>query len=166
MVLKIFSSNNKSHELLLRTASINLSVIKTERLNMRRSAGSLLTSINSSISGWSQRSVAIMAPRREPALIIVRHIASQTFMNESGPDASAPTPCTGAPFGRRVEKSYPMPPPCCIVSAASRKPEKIPDISSAISPITKQLNKVTDRSVPAPEIIRPAGKNCASLSAS
>ena len=107
-----------------------------------------------------------MAPRRDPALIIVRHIESQTFINDSGPDASAPTPSTGAPFGRRVEKSYPIPPPCCIVSAASRKPENIPDMSSAISPITKQLNKVTDRSVPAPEIIRPAGKNRAPFRAS
>jgi hypothetical protein len=36
---------------------------------------------------------------------MVRHIASQTSMKDSGPDASAPTPLTGAPFGLRVEKS-------------------------------------------------------------
>ena len=46
-----------------------------------------------------------MAPRREPALMMVRHIASQTSMKDSGPEASAPTPFTGAPCGRRVEKS-------------------------------------------------------------
>ena len=58
-----------------------------------------------SMSGWSQRMVAIMAPRRAPADMMVRHIASHTSIKESGPDASAPTPRTGAPLGRRVEKS-------------------------------------------------------------
>ncbi len=33
--------------------------------------------------------------------MMVRHMASQTSMNDSGPDASAPTPFTGAPLGRR-----------------------------------------------------------------
>jgi hypothetical protein len=37
--------------------------------------------------------------------MIVRHIASQTSMKDNGPDASAATPATGAPFGRMVEKS-------------------------------------------------------------
>jgi hypothetical protein len=37
--------------------------------------------------------------------MIVRHIASHTSMNDSGPDASAPTPFTNLPFGRKVEKS-------------------------------------------------------------
>ena len=46
-----------------------------------------------------------MAPRREPALMMVRHIESQTSMKDSGPEASAPTPITGAPCGRKVEKS-------------------------------------------------------------
>jgi hypothetical protein len=57
------------------------------------------------MSGWSHRKVAIMAPRRVPADMIVRHIASQTSMKESGPEASAPTPLTGAPLGRSEEKS-------------------------------------------------------------
>jgi hypothetical protein len=61
--------------------------------------------MKSSISGWSQRIVAIIAPRREPADMIVRHMASQTSMKESGPEASAATPETGAPLGRMVEKS-------------------------------------------------------------
>jgi hypothetical protein len=61
--------------------------------------------MNSSMSGWSQRSVAIIAPRRDPADMMVRHIASQTSMKLSGPEASAATPRTGAPFGRMVEKS-------------------------------------------------------------
>ena len=81
------------------------SVTSTERLNMRSRPGSRLASMKASMSGWSQRSVAIIAPRRWPALMMVRHIASHTSMKESGPEASAPTPFTGAPLGRSVEKS-------------------------------------------------------------
>ena len=82
--------------------------------------------------------------------MMVRHIASHTSMKESGPEASAPTPFTGAPLGRKVEKSCPMPPPCCMVSAASRNSRKCPTMSSGMVPITKQLNSVTVRPVPAP----------------
>ena len=39
-------------------------------------------------SGWSHPEVAIIAPRLSPADIIM-HIASQVFINESGPDADA-----------------------------------------------------------------------------
>ena len=61
--------------------------------------------MNSSMSGWSQRIVAIIAPRRLPADMTVRHMASHTSMKVSGPEASAATPFTSAPFGRIVEKS-------------------------------------------------------------
>ena len=72
---------------------------------MRRRSPVRLASTKASMSGWSQLSVAIMAPRREPALMIVRHMASHTSMKLIGPEASAPTPCTGAPRGLRLEKS-------------------------------------------------------------
>ena len=49
--------------------------------------------------------VAIIAPRREPADMMVRHMLSHTSMNDSGPDASAPTRLTKDPLGRSVEKS-------------------------------------------------------------
>ena len=49
--------------------------------------------------------VAIIAPRRDPADMIVRHILSHTSIKESGPDASAATPVTKAPLGRIVLKS-------------------------------------------------------------
>ena len=91
--------------------------------------------------------------------MMVRHIESQTSMKDSGPEASAPTPLTGAPCGRRVEKSWPMPPPCCIVRAASRSPSKMPERLSGIVPMTKQLKSVTARPVPAPAMTRPAGRN-------
>ena len=98
--------------------------------------------------------------------MMVRHMASQTSMNDSGPEASAPTPLTGAPLGRSVEKSYPIPPPACIVSAASLSASKMPDIESSMVPMTKQLNSVTLRAVPAPARMRPAGrkrKSCRAL---
>ena len=81
------------------------SVTSTDRLNIRSRAASCLAAMKSSMSGWSQRIVAIMAPRREPADMIVRHMASQTSMKLSGPEASAATPFTSAPLGRMVEKS-------------------------------------------------------------
>ena len=81
------------------------SVTRTETLNILSRAGSDFAVMKASISGWSQRIVAIIAPRRDPADMMVRHIASQTSMNDSGPEASAATPFTSAPLGRMVEKS-------------------------------------------------------------
>jgi hypothetical protein len=59
-----------------------------------------------------------------------------------------------------------MPPPCCIVSAASRRCAKMPPMSSGIAPMTKQLNRVTERPAPAPATMRPAGRNLKSRIAS
>jgi hypothetical protein len=50
--------------------------------------------------------VAIIAPRREPADMIVRHIASHTSMNDSGPEASAATPVTGELRGVLPGRQY------------------------------------------------------------
>jgi hypothetical protein len=138
---------------------MNGSVASTDMLKLVRRPTVRFAVTNSSISGWSQRMVPIIAPRRLPALMMVRHIASQTSMKDIGPEASAATPATKAPRGRMVEKSYPIPPPCCSVSAASFRPSKIPPMLSGIVPMTKQLNSVTSRSVPAPAMIRPAGRN-------
>src|SRR3546814_17305712 len=86
------------------------SLTSTDRLNIESRPGSCLAAMKASMSGWSQDSVAIMAPRREPADMMVRHMASHTSMKLSGPDASAPMPWTTAPLGLRVEESEPMPP--------------------------------------------------------
>ena len=51
-----------------------------------------------------------------------------------------------------------MPPPCCMVSAASFSISKMPPMLSGIVPMTKQLNSVTERAVPAPAVMRPAGR--------
>ena len=141
-----------------RTAAMKSSVTSTDRLKLRSRPGSDLASMKASISGWSQRSVAIMAPRRLPADMMVRHMASHTSMKLTGPDASAPMRVTRAPLGRRVEKSWPMPPPCCMVSAASLTLSKMALRSSSMRPRTKQLKRVTERPVPAPARMRPGGQ--------
>jgi hypothetical protein len=93
-------------------------------------------------------------------------MASHTSMKLTGPDASAPMLCTSAPLGRSVEKSWPMPPPCCMVRAASLTLSKMEPRSSSIRPITKQLKSVTARPVPAPARMRPAGRKAKSAIAS
>ena len=100
-----------------------------------------------------------MAPRRSLVVCSVAQSASQTRMNETGPEATWPVASARVPPGRNVEKSYPTPPPCCIVIAPSSSARQIPSIESSIGPMTKQLNNVTRRSVPAPARIRPPGRN-------
>ena len=57
------------------------------------------------MSGWSQRSVAIIAPRRAPVDKIAPHIASQMCINDTGPEAMRPVACATLPLGLSVEKS-------------------------------------------------------------
>src|SRR5579885_1944548 len=76
-----------------------------------------------------------------------------------GPEATVPAPCACVPLGRSVEKSQPMPPPCCMVTALSCRMRKMLPIESSIVPMTKQLKSVTLRPVPAPARMRPPGKN-------
>jgi hypothetical protein len=71
-------------------------------------------------------------------------------MKETASEAMFPAPFAGVPRGRSVEKSTPMPLPCCMVSAVSCKARKIRGIESPIVPMTKQLNSVTLRAVPVP----------------
>ena len=104
-VRKVRPSNISGQAASASTAAMNGSVTSTERLKLRSRPGSRLAAMKALMSGWSHRKVAIIAPRRAPADMIVRHMESQTSMKLSGPDAPAPTPCTGAPFGRSVEKS-------------------------------------------------------------
>ena len=108
-------------------------------------------------SGWSSRSVPIMAPRRVPAEVTVPHIAFIWSMNGITPDDTDPVRLTMAPLGRTVDQSVPTPPPCCIVNAASDVARWMPGIESCTISLTKQLVSVTARSRPAPALIRPAG---------
>ncbi len=139
-------------------ARMKASVTSTERLKWLSTPCWRLAAMNASISGWSQRKVAIMAPRRAPVDWMVAHIASHTAMKETGPEAMLPAMQAGKPRGRRVEKSYPTPPPCCMVTAPSCRARKMPGMESSISPMTKQLSSVTRRGVPAPASTRPPGR--------
>src|ERR1700737_1986565 len=56
-------SKESSHGALSSTAFMNASVTSTDRLNMRSRPASFLAPMKSSMSGWSQRRVAIIAPR-------------------------------------------------------------------------------------------------------
>ena len=80
-----------------RTAAMNASLTSTERLKWRSWPARCLAATKASISGWSQRSVAIMAPRRAPVDRMVPHMASHTCMNETGPEAMLPTPLARTP---------------------------------------------------------------------
>ena len=145
---------------------MNASVTSTERLKCVSRPGCRLAATNASTSGWSQASVPIIAPRRGPTPVTVSDIWFHRSMNDTGPEAMPPVASAGAPYGRSVEKSTPMPPPCCIVSADSRSAPKMPSSESSTVPITKQLNSVTRRAVPAPARMRPPGRKRKSASAS
>ena len=57
------------------------------------------------MSGWSQRSVAIIAPRRAPALPIASHIRSAIRISATGPGAVPPVSGRELPSGAASEKS-------------------------------------------------------------
>ena len=83
---------------------MKMSVRPTEMLKFFRSPESLAW-MNSSTSGWSQRSTPICAPRREPADSTVSQERSNTRMYDTGPEALDWVLPTQAPRGRMREKS-------------------------------------------------------------
>ena len=88
--LNTLPPNTSGHSASASTAAMNGSVASTDRLKLRSRPASRLAAMKSSMSGWSQRMVAIMAPRRAPADMMVRHIASHTSMKDSGPGGIRP----------------------------------------------------------------------------
>src|SRR5436190_848037 len=60
--------------------------------------------MNSSMSGWSQRSTPICAPRREPADSTVSQERSNTRMYDTGPEAFDRVLDTHAPRGGMRER--------------------------------------------------------------
>ena len=93
------------------TLFINSSVIPTERLKLVNFVLSCLAYINSIISGWSTRSIPILAPRRIPPCLIVSVAASNTDIKETGPEDTPFVVFTVSSFGRSLEKENPVPPP-------------------------------------------------------
>src|SRR5664279_2587223 len=82
--LKVLPPNISGQSASASTAAMNGSVARTERLKFCSQPACRLAAMKSSMAGWSQRIVAIIAPRRAPADMMVRHIASHTSMKDSG----------------------------------------------------------------------------------
>ena len=83
---------------------MNASVTPREILKLVSSPRSFAW-MKRSMSGWSQRSTPICAPRRAPADSTVSHDWSKTRMYDTGPEARELVPRTSAPSGRMEEKS-------------------------------------------------------------
>ncbi len=81
---------------------------------------SFLIVMKSSMSGWSTRIVSMSAPRR-PAWLTVLVDSERRFMNEVEPGDPATVAFTAAPFGRRIERSVPTPPPVRYTIALSAR---------------------------------------------
>ena len=67
--------------------------------------------MKSIMSGWSIRNIAILAPRRFPPCLITSVAASNTRINDIGPEATPPVVRTKSFFGLSLEKEKPVPPP-------------------------------------------------------
>ncbi len=92
-------------------AFMKASVRATEMLKLVRVLLSSLQVMKRSMSGWSTRSMPMLAPRLLPPCLIVSVAELNTAMKETGPDATPPVERTTSPAGRREEKSKPVPPP-------------------------------------------------------
>ena len=166
MVSYTRSSNTRSKVPSVLTASMNASVTPTDRLNCVSVVELFLIRMNSAISGWSTRRTPICAPRLCPAELIVLHTASKIPMKLRGPLERLSKPLMSAPDGRSVLKSYPIPPPSCIVLAACCAANMMPSMLSGIVIETKQLYGVTRLGAPIADCTRPAGMKRMSYSMS
>jgi hypothetical protein len=102
----------------------------TEMLKFCSITMSDLTLMNFSMSGWYTERIAILAPRRVPPCLIASVAASNTFMNDTGPDAIPPVAATRSPSGRSRLKANPVPPPDLWISAVCLIASKISSIES------------------------------------
>jgi hypothetical protein len=96
------------------------SVTATEMLKFVFLVVSSLQAMNSSTSGWSTRRMPMLAPRRVPPCLTTSVDASNSDMNDTGPDATPMVERTMSFFGRRREKLKPVPPPDWCTSAIER----------------------------------------------
>jgi len=144
------------------------SVTPTEILKFVIWLSLVLQVMNSLMSGWSTRSTAMLAPRREPPCAISPKAWSYTLRKPTGPVALPIEERTRAPLGRSRLKEKPLPPPVCWIRAASRSVWKIPDgerpMSSSIAS-TKQAASWPS-GVPAPVKVGLLGKKRMSVSSS
>ncbi len=107
------------------------SVTATEMLKFVSVVMSFLRSTNASISGWSTERMAMFAPRRVPPCLIASVAASNTRMNDTGPDATPLVDFTRSPVGRSLLNAKPVPPPLWWMSAVFLIVSKMRSIESS-----------------------------------
>ena len=90
---------------------MNASVSPTEMLKLVISLLFDLQSINFKMSGWSMRSIPMLAPRLEPPCFTASVATLNTFMKLIGPLATPPVELTTLPSQRSLENENPVPPP-------------------------------------------------------
>src|SRR5213080_2574070 len=82
---------------------MNASETATEMLKFVTCVRSSLQAMNSRMSGWSTRSIPMLAPRRVPPCLTTSVEASYSFMNDTGPEATPIVERTTSFLGRRRE---------------------------------------------------------------
>ncbi|OPY80235.1 MAG: hypothetical protein A4E65_01585 [Syntrophorhabdus sp. PtaU1.Bin153] len=110
---------------------MNSSVTATEILKLPKSPSRDLRVTKSKISGWSTRSIPMLAPRLVPPCFITSVLVSKIFMKEHGPLARPFVVPTLSPAGRSREKLNPVPPPILWTRAACFAASKMPSIESS-----------------------------------
>ena len=100
---------------------MNASVTATEMLKLVILVMSSLQAMNSRMSGWSTRRMPMLAPRRVPPCLTTSVDASNSYMNDTGPEATPMVERTMSFLGRSREKLKPVPPPDWWTSAMARR---------------------------------------------
>jgi len=131
---------------------MNLSVNKTDILNLVNFSGVCLAVINSSISGCQIYAVTIWAPLRIfflPVLaslplpfVIILDWVSHISKNSTIPGDELPIPLIDSPLGRNTEQQNPYPPSDLRIKACLANSAEILSIeswSSPLNPDTKQF---------------------------
>ncbi|VVC71743.1 Uncharacterised protein [uncultured archaeon] len=90
---------------------MNLSVIAIEMLKLLKTSVRSFAVMKFITSGWSTRSIPMLAPRRLPPCLITSVPVSNTRMKETGPLATPPVERTTSPLGRSLLNAKPVPPP-------------------------------------------------------
>ena len=91
----------------------------TDILKFLNSPSFSLQCIKSKISGWSTRSIPILAPRLTPPCFIASVAQSKTFINETGPLETPIVDETISFLGLKREKEKPVPPPDLCIKAVA-----------------------------------------------
>src|SRR5215467_14737783 len=91
---------------------MNASLAATDRLKLRIRVESSLSAMNSRMSGWSTRSMPMLAPRRVPPCLIASVATSNTCISDTGPEAVPPVDATRS---RSEEHTSELQSPCNLV---------------------------------------------------